>query len=286
MLAPSELILNEDGSVYHLHLLPSQIAHTVIVVGDPERVPEVSKYFDAVDFKIQKREFVTHTGRVGRKPISVISSGIGTDNVEILLTELDALVNIDLWQRVIKPQLTSLKIIRIGTSGSLRADVPLNSFLASRYGLGLDTLMQFYQWNQTASELDFCRQVQDKAGLGFCPYLAASGKSWATTFLEGFEQGITLTCPGFYAPQGRQLRLPLLQDNYLDVLKKMDFEGMPLTNLEMETAGYYALCSLLGHEMISLNAIIANRAEGSFSSKPSTVVQRLIEKTFESLESL
>jgi uridine phosphorylase len=278
MLAPSELILNEDGSVYHLHLLPSQIADTIIVVGDPDRVGQVSQYFDFIEFQTQKREFATHTGRIGQKRLSVISSGIGTDNVEILLTELDALVNIDLHKRELKPTLSSLKIIRIGTSGALQEDIPLDSFLTSRYGLGFDTLMQFYDFPQNESEIQFCEKAQQVAGITFRPYLASSGEIWKDSFIDGFFQGITLTCPGFYAPQGRELRLPLPQPNYLDRLKPLQFSDLQITNLEMETAGYYSLCKLLGHEMISLNAIIANRALGTFSSNPTQTVERLIER--------
>ncbi len=282
-LSPSELVLNQDGSVYHLALQPEQLAQTVIVVGDPERVSFVSAYFDSIEHRVQKREFVSHTGRLGAKRVSVVSSGIGTDNVEILLNELDALVNIDLVNRHVKSNHTSLKVIRIGTSGILHPTLPVDSFLASSYGLGLDTLMQFYAWQQSPESRIFCEEVQQLTGLGFCPYLAKKGDFWQDKFREGCYEGITLTCPGFYAPQGRVLRLALRQTNFLASLKDCHFEGLPISNLEMETAGYYALCQLLGHEMLSLNALIANRSTGQFSADPHATVIKLIEKVLDSL---
>jgi uridine phosphorylase len=280
----SELVLNVDGSVYHLHLRQEHIAENIIVVGDPERVPKVSRFFDTVELKVQKREFITHTGTYGGKRISVISSGIGTDNVEILLTELDALVNIDLQKREIKDQHTSLNIIRIGTSGSLQTDIPLGSHLASAYGIGLDTLMCFYHLPQSDFEGRIGEKLQTLLALPFVPYCVPSSEKLLEKFGTEMLQGNTVTCCGFYAPQGRKVRNELKIPQLVDILHHFKINENPnfrITNLEMETAGYYALGRLLGHEVISLNAILANRITNQFHNNPEKCVNDLIEKALE-----
>ncbi|MDW7693341.1 nucleoside phosphorylase [Flammeovirgaceae bacterium SG7u.111] len=277
----SELILNPDGSIYHLNLLPHQIADTILTVGDPDRVGMVSKYFNEVEYKISKREFVTHTGYYRGKRLSVISSGIGTDNVEILMHELDALVNIDLSTRQDRAKHTALNIIRIGTSGSMQASIPYDSHVASKAGVGLDTLMCFYELELTKEEQEIGNELQELIGLPFTPYCVHSSEKLLEIVGEGLVKGNTVTSPGFYAPQGRKLRyelkLPWLMDN-LSSYKEGDFE---LSNFEMETSAYYALGRILGHEMLSCNAIIANRATQEFSPDPKKAVDELIKKVLE-----
>lgn len=277
----SELILNADGSIYHLHLLPHQIAEDIIVVGDPDRVPKISSFFDKIEYRVQKREFITHTGTCKGKRLSVISSGIGTDNVEILMTELDALVNIDLKKRVLKEHHTSLNIVRIGTSGSLQESVPLGSHLASTYGIGLDTLMCFYELPQNELENTVGLMLKEKLSLPFQPYCVPSSPILVEKFALEMLKGTTVTCCGFYAPQGRKIRNNLKIPHLIDTLSNLEIPANPhfqITNFEMETAGYYAMGKLLGHEMLSLNAIVANRMTNKFHHAPEKCVEELIEK--------
>ncbi len=286
-IADSELILHPDGSIYHLHLLPEQIASRIILVGDPERVPKVSQHFDRIDHRISKREFVTHTGELNGKRLSVVSTGIGTDNVDIVLTELDALVNIDFASRQIKEQLTQLDLIRIGTSGSLQEDIPVDSFLASSYGLGLEGLMHYYPFQNNADEtlifLELMRYVGDGFGFPLRPYLVGGSADLRKEIAADFTSGITATCSGFYGPQGRQLRLPASQPDLLPQLNHFRYQDLRITNFEMETAGIYGLAHLLGHRALSLNAILANRIDQSFSADPAAVVEKLIVLTLERL---
>lgn len=276
MFASSELILNPDGSIYHLHLHPEDIASTLIVVGDPERVAKVSRYFDRIEFHTRKREFVTHTGYLGNKRLTVISSGIGTDNVEILMTELDAIANIDLQSRQVKPVHTTLNIIRIGTSGALQADIPTGSRLVSTAAVGLDNLMSFYNLPQSDQESTFCSALQQASELPLMPYRANADEDLVQLFAQGSLQGITLTAPGFYAPQGRQLRAPQRLKGFLDRCAAFRTGTERLTNFEMETASYYAFARLLGHRAVSLNAILANRALQRFEENPEAAVDNLI----------
>jgi uridine phosphorylase len=280
----SELILNEDGSVFHLCLLPEMVADTIIVVGDPSRVAKVSMYFDRIDHQISSRELITHTGELNGKRISVISSGMGTDNVELLMTELDALVNVNLKTRQVNKRLKSLKIIRIGTSGCLQPDIPLDAILVSKAGLGLDTLMAFYNWHHSNEAEVLVNKVQRNLALPFKPYFAEASNQLINHFqsLNAYE-GITITCPGFYAPQGREIRLKPALIGFLDKLQKLDSSFGRFTNFEMETAGYYAMAKMLGHEMISFNALIANRAKQTFSSFPEKTVDDLIRKVLEKI---
>jgi uridine phosphorylase len=275
----SELIINSDGSIYHLHLKPEHLASVVFTVGDPDRVALVSRYFDQIDFKINKREFVTHTGWKNGKRVTVISTGMGTDNIEILMTELDALVNVDLTTREIKDEKTSLQIIRIGTSGSMQADLPVGTLLASAVAIGMDTLMVYYP--ELAGDQSLAKAVQTELELTFLPYQAAASSLLLEKLEKDFVRGVTLTCPGFYAPQGREVRLKPRFDRMIERLSAIRHQGKRLTNFEMETAGYYAMGELLGHQMLSLNAIVANRPMKQFDSDADKTVDRLIQQALE-----
>lgn len=282
----SELILNPDGSVYHLNLLPENIANDIIFVGDQNRVEKITQFFDSIEFSTQKREFKTQTGLFKGKRITVISTGIGPDNIDIVLNELDALVNIDLKTRQPKTELTSLNIVRIGTSGSLHADIPVDSFVMSSYGLGLDNMLRSYQIERITNprlEDAFVKHTNWDLKRG-TPYIIAGSKSLAEKF-KGLEMhaGITATAPGFYGPQGRVLRLPLQDSNLNSAMDSFNFEDNRITNLEMETAAIYGLSALLGHQALSLNAIIANRASGQFSPDPYFAVDNLISYTLNKL---
>ncbi|KYG78868.1 nucleoside phosphorylase [Roseivirga echinicomitans] len=280
----SELILTNEGAIYHLGLQPEMVADTVIVVGDPDRVAKISKYFDRIDFQVTNRELVTHTGELNGKRISVISSGMGTDNVEILMTELDALVNVDLKKRQVKDKLKALKIIRIGTSGCMQPDIPLDSFLVSKAALGMDSLMSFYPWVESEDGQVIGNKVQRTLGLPIRPYLSEASPLLLKEF-QGPQMysGVTVTAPGFYAPQGREIRLRPFLPDYLDRLSKINTSFGQITNFEMETAGYYAMAKMLGHEMISFNALIANRPNKQFSPNAEKTVNDLIQWVIERL---
>jgi uridine phosphorylase len=279
----SELIINTNGTVYHLNLLPEQISDTIITVGDPERVAKISKYFDSIEVEVTKREFVTHTGYYKGKRITVISTGMGTDNIDILMNELDALVNIDLQTRmpVADDERISLKIIRIGTSGSLQTTVPLDSLLATDYAIGIDTLMQFYQLEQTDFENRIAEGIKIKLNLPFAPYCVQGSESLRQKIAFDMIPGNTLTCPGFYAPQGRVLRLPLKNSNLLQDYHTFSDGDFKITNFEMETAGYYSLGRLLGHELLSLNAIVADRVNQKFAVNAEATINDLILKVLD-----
>ncbi|WP_290701353.1 nucleoside phosphorylase [Lacinutrix sp.] len=282
----SELILNPDGSVYHLNLKPEDISNTIITVGDPDRVSSVTKHFDSIEFKTRKREFHTQTGTYKGQRITVISTGIGTDNIDIVFNELDALVNINLGRREIKKDLTSLTIVRVGTSGSIQEEIPVDSFLISEMAAGFDSLLHFYD-----SEA-FQNKDISKALIKHTNWYAAKSEPYVVLcdldLLNQFSSnktvnGFTATNVGFYGPQGRVLRLAL-QDNELNnKLASFNFEGKTITNLEMETAGIYGISKLLGHKALSMNAIIANRATGKFSENPTKTVDELIVYTLNKL---
>lgn len=277
----TDLIINPDGSIYHLSLKPEHLSEKIITVGDPGRVHRVSRHFDDIDFEMNKREFITHTGTYKGKRISVISTGMGTDNVEILMNELDAVFNINLKTREPKKNFTKLRIIRIGTSASIQADIRLGSHVVSEYGIGLDPMVHFYQMDMSGLELRICQGLQKEIGLPYLPYCVRGSDELMEAFRGKAILGNTVTCHGFYAPQGRELRVPI---RYPDLVEKLNYfhqEDFWLANLEMETAGYYALARLLGHEMISLNAIIANRIRNKFSKDPNKVVDTLIKKVLD-----
>jgi uridine phosphorylase len=284
-ISPTDLIINPDGSIYHLNIRPEHLADTIITVGDPDRVEKVSQYFDSVEFKISKREFITHTGMLDGKRLTVMSSGIGTDNVEILMNELDALVNIDLETFEEKSNHKSLNIIRLGTSGSLQSSIPVDSFVVSEWGVGFDALGFFYQSeiNKTVTDL------QQELNLEFMPYCNPAGldlfKLFIETAPENWFSGMTVTCPGFYAPQGRTLRYSPKIDNLLQKMNGFYRDGNVLTNLEMETAGYYLMGKTLGHEVLSISAILANRMTNEFSKQPEKQVDSLIKYALEKIVS-
>lgn len=284
-LKASEFIKNHDGSIYHLNLLPQDLANTIITVGDPDRVNAVSKYFDHVEYRKNKREFHTETGTYKGKRITVISTGIGTDNIDIVFNELDALVNIDFKTNEIKPRLTSLDIIRIGTSGTIQSNIPVDSFVVSETGIGFDSMLHFYH-SDDIKDHDFSRelvkQLDYSPHLGI-PYVVSSDQDLAAKFSEGFVRGATLTNCGFYGPQGRVLRLPLQDPDLNDKIAAFSYNGSRITNLEMETAGMYGLARLMGHRCVSLNAIIANRATGEFTMDSKATVDQLIRKTLDIL---
>ncbi|MBC7607386.1 MAG: nucleoside phosphorylase [Burkholderiales bacterium] len=282
----SELILNPDGSVYHLNLKPENIAKDIVFVGDQNRVEKITQFFDSIEFSTQKREFKTQTGTYKGKRLTVMSTGIGPDNIDIVINELDALVNIDLETRQPKQNLTSLNIIRIGTSGSLHADIPVDSFVLSKIGLGLDNMLRSYLIDgvsNTAIEEAFVAHTNWDIRKGRPYAIACSEVLEKIIESDRMHKGITATAGGFYGPQGRVLRLPI-QDQQLN--NKMDsfvFESNRITNLEMETAAIYGLSTLLGHQALSLNAIIANRASGTFSADPYKAVDALIAYTLDKL---
>ena len=286
MIQASELILNPDGSVYHLNLKPEHIAHDIIFVGDQNRVEKISSQFDTIEFSFQKREFKTHTGTLNGKRMSVISTGIGPDNIDIVMNELDALVNIDLITRQLKTTLTSLNIIRIGTSGSLQADIPVDSFVMSKYGLGLDNMLRSYlvdEISNTNMEEAFINHTHWDSRKGRPYVISCSEKLEQLIESDIIHKGITATAGGFYGPQGRVLRLEIQDKNLNSKMDNFKFEGNRITNLEMETAAIYGLSKLLGHNALSLNAIIANRATGTFSEDPYKAVDELIKYTLEKL---
>ncbi|MBL7731664.1 MAG: nucleoside phosphorylase [Chitinophagaceae bacterium] len=280
-IAESELIINPRGAVYHLDLRPEEIAGTVITVGDPDRVREVSKHFDEIEVKRQHREFISHTGRVGNKRLTVLSSGIGPDNIDIVINELDALVNIDFETREIKKELQSINIIRIGTSGSLQEDIPVDSFVASTHGLGIDNLLNFYRHEHNDQEKEllqsFITHTQIHGQIGQ-PYITSGAGSLIKHFVKDFHQGITVTCPGFYGPQGRILRLGIRNPELINRLTDFRFGQHRITNFEMETSAIYGLGKLLGHNCLAINAIVANRVKKEFSKDGKAAVENLIRK--------
>ena len=283
-IAASELVLNPDGSVYHLHLRPEHIARDIIIVGDQDRVKEVSKHFDRIEFQTSKREFVTHTGYIGNKRLTALSTGIGTDNIDIVFNELDALVNIDLNTRIPKEDLQSLNIIRVGTSGALQKDIPIDSILLSSYGLGLDGLMNFYKHTPNETEVELLKQINEKVSLPIEPSLTSGSSELINLFKDNnLQQGITLTSTGLYGPQGRVLRLQPQVDRFIDDLAELNFDGLRITNLEMETSAIYGLGRLLGHHCLSVNAILANRQRLTFSKDSHAIVEEAIQLTLSKL---
>ena len=282
----SELILNADGSIYHLNLKPENIANTIIFVGDQDRVEKVTKHFESIDFETQKREFRTQTGTYKGKRLSVISTGIGPDNIDIVLNELDALVNIDFKTRKVKDQLNNLNIIRIGTSGSLQKNIPVNSYLSSIYGLDINGMLQSYKTDSISNAdiekafIDHTNWSKNKAR----PMVIEASEKLLEVFKSNqMFEGLTVTAGGFYGPQGRVLRLPIQDEKLNSKMESFNFKGIQITNFEMETSAIYGLARLLGHHAVSLNAIIANRANGTFSRDTSKTIDHLIIYTLDKI---
>lgn len=284
----SELIINPRGAIYHLDVRPDELAQTIITVGDPGRVAEISKYFDTIEVQRSHREFVTHTGILGGKRISVVSTGIGPDNIDIVMNELDALTNINFETRTIKPQLTQLSIMRIGTCGSLQAHIQVDDLVAGTHGLGIDNLLNFYRHDnneeerQLLSHFETHTQIQ---GLSQ-PYIATASGALLKHFTQGYHQGITVTCPGFYGPQGRVLRLGLTNPELVNRLTEFRFGNHTISNFEMETSAIYGLGRLLGHHCLSLNVIVANRINKTFTKDGAAAVERLITKTLDIISTI
>ncbi|CAM1340386.1 nucleoside phosphorylase [Tenacibaculum amylolyticum] len=282
----SELILNEDGSIYHLNLRPEHIATDIIFVGDQYRVDKVTKHFDHIEFSTQKREFKTTTGTYKGKRLSVISTGIGPDNIDIVLNELDALVNIDLETRMVKPDHTVLNITRIGTSGSLQEDIPIDSFLLSSHALDLNGMLSAYitdEISHPAIEDAFVQHTNWSSKKAYPIVIAGSKELEKKLYSEHTHKGMTVTAGGFYGPQGRVLRLPLQDPTINKKIDSFSYEGIRPTNLEMETSAIYGLAKLLEHNACSMNAILANRANGTFSQDPGKIVADLIIYTLDKL---
>lgn len=282
-LADTELIITPAGKIYHLDLHPDELADTVITVGDPGRVAAVSQYFDAIEFRESHREFVTHTGYIGHKRITVLSTGIGPDNIDICLNELDALANIDFNTRLPKTEHRQLSIIRLGTSGALQHDINPGSLIVSRYGMGLDNLMHFYQYQPNLAEAELMDEVIALEELiekfPVQPYVCEGSAALADQLGQGdVEQGITITCPGFYAPQARSLRTPArMSIATLEAWSQLQYKGVRLTNFEMETSAIFGLSRLLGHRAVSCNVILGNRLNGNFTDDPAGIVKHMIE---------
>jgi uridine phosphorylase len=287
-ISEADLIINQDGSIYHLNILPEDVAPIVITVGDQDRVSEISKHFDHVELRKGKREFLTHTGTLGGKRLTVISTGIGTDNIDIVLNELDALVNIDFHTREVKERLTSLSIIRIGTSGSVQPDLPIGSIVASSHGFGIDALMNYYQSASTQEEVELLHLLKSHM-TGFDalnPYLTSGSSLLLDGIAKDLLKGITVTAPGFYAPQGRKVRAQVRFPSLIEQLGSFRKGDARITNLEMETAGIYALAKVLGHKALSINAVLASRATFAFSKNPQVVVDKAIIHVLERINNI
>ena len=284
----SELILNPDGSIYHLNLKPGDISDTLLFVGDQNRVEKISKYFDTIEFSTQKREFKTQTGTYKGKRISVISTGIGSDNIDIVLNELDALTNIDFTTRTIKDKLNSLNIIRIGTSGSLQSDIPVDSFVIGTHGLDLNGMLHFYELEDISNheiENAFIKHTNWNSNKAR-PIIINNSLELEKIFeSKQTFRGVIGTAGGFYGPQGRVLRLAIKDSELNNKINSFNYNGYRISNLEMETASIYGLSRLLGHKAISLNAIIANRVNRTFSKNPDKTIESLIQYTLDRLVS-
>jgi len=281
-IGASELIINPRGAVYHLDLRPDELADTIITVGDPDRVANVSKYFDHIEHQSAHREFITHTGYIGTKRISVMSTGIGPDNIDIALNEVDALVNINFETRLINEIKKSVSVIRLGTCGSLQGEVGVDQLVAGTHGLGIDNLLHFYQPNNNPEEQQILAAFEQHTNIQahqIKPYISSASAGLLKHFTEGYNHGITVTCPGFYGPQGRILRLPLKMPNLVDQMTSFRFGNHHIANFEMETSAIYGLCNLLGHQCLSINVIVANRVKKEFSKDGAKAIDHMIQKS-------
>lgn len=285
-IAESELIINNDGSIFHLHLTPEKIADDVILVGDPGRVAMISEYFDNIEYKVQNREFVTHTGTYKGRRISALATGIGTDNIDIVLNELDALVNIDLKTRTPKSTHKSLNLVRIGTSGGLQEDMNVDSFLMSETAIGFDGLLNFYKRRDEVCRADieaaFIKHMSWNPRIA-APYFVDGSSNLIDKLGQGIRKGITISAPGFYGPQGRELRLEIQDSNINDKIRSFRYEGKSITNYEMESSALFGLSALLGHKAATVCVIIANRYAGQYSKDYQIPMRSLIEKILNNL---
>jgi len=279
-IGDSELIINPDGSIFHLHLLPEDIADNIILVGDQDRVDMVSSFFDTIEVKKQNREFKTHTGTYKGIRISVVSTGIGTDNIDIVVNELDALVNIDLTSRTIKDEKRSLNLIRIGTSGALQGDIPVDTPVASEIAIGFDGLLNFYAHRDKISRLNiedaFISYMEWNKKLA-TPYFVSGSSDLLNKVAFDMKHGMTISAPGFYGPQGRVLRLPIQDMEINDKISAFTFNGKQITNYEMECSAIYGLSALLGHNALTICCIIANRIRKEYSKDYKIAVKELVE---------
>lgn len=288
MIHPSELILNPDGSIYHLALQPDQVAHKIIVAGDPDRIATISAKFDTIEHKVQNREFITHTGMYKGTRVTAMATGIGTDNIDIVLNELDALVNCNLQERTVKEELTSLEIVRIGTCGSIQEDVPADVVVVSTHAVGLDGLMNFYDFEMEADEVEMFEEFKSQTNWNENfnkPYLVKGSSNLIEKIGKGFHPGVTMTANGFYAPQGRRLRLLPRHQEVNEDLRKFEFKGNKIVNYEMETSALYGLSKLMGHEACTVCAVVANRYANSFSKDYKPVINKLIDQVLDRLTS-
>ncbi len=283
IFSEADLILNNDGSVYHLNLKPENVAENIIIVGDPERVFRVSKHFDDIEFEMSKREFITHTGTYKGKHITVMSTGMGVDNIEIAMIELDALFNIDLINRTPKDKKKSFNIIRIGTSGAIHEDLEVGAQVLSEYGIGMDNLMLYYDLDHSDFEIEIGLKLQDVLRFPFSPYVVEGSEILKEKLGRDFIHGNTLTSPGFYAPQGRQLRIDVKNPELLNQITQFNHDGFRLTNFEMETSMLYAFAKMLGHQAMSINAILGNRTKGTFSKNPYEIIDSIISKVLDKI---
>lgn len=275
----SELITNPDGSIYHLHLHPHEIADTIITVGDQERVEQVSRHFDRIEYRQHKREFITHTGYIGNKRLTVLSTGIGPDNIDIVLNELHALRHFDLQSHQPVSDSRTFTLIRFGTSGAIQADIEPGTLLSSAYAIGIDNVLHFYKQQQNTSERDLLTAFKSQCYFDdhIHPYAYAADPTLLAHFASVSMQGVTLTAPGFYAPQGRAVNLPLSHPEFFTHIQSFRHVDHRITNFEMETATMYGLCRLLGHRCLSLNVLLANRATGVFHTDASAAIQHMIQ---------
>lgn len=285
-IGSSELIINPDGSIYHLHLRPEHIADTIILVGDPGRVENISKHFSKIEVKIMNREFCTHTGIYHGKRITALSTGIGTDNIDIVLNELDALVNIDFKTRQPKKEHKSLNLIRLGTSGALQANVAVDSFLVSEKAVGFDGLLNFYAQRNEIADVDFENAFKSYVNWNknlASPYVVSASPELLAKLKGENMSGVTISSPGFYGPQGRVLRLPIIDPVINDKIEKFDYKNQKITNYEMESSALYGLSKLLGHHALTICVIIANRVNKTFSKDYKPRVEALIQYTLDKL---
>jgi len=286
MLHPSELILNPDGSIYHLKLKPEHIGNKIIIAGDPQRIATISAKFDSIEYKIENREFITHTGMYNGQKVSAIATGIGTDNIDIVLNELDAIVNINLKTREVMEKLTKLQIVRIGTCGSIQESVPSDEIVVSTHAIGLDGLLNFYNFEMDAEEVEIFEEFKSQTNWQERfnkPYLVEGSNSLIEKIGKGFHPGITITANGFYAPQGRKLRLKPRHEEVNEDLREFSFKGHRIVNYEMETSALYGLSKLMGHEACTVCAVVANRYANSFSKDYKAVISKLIDQVLERL---